>query len=339
MTMVFDPEGTFTKDSSVFGMPKNIPVKLKLLPVAWEPTASFKKGTANGPSAIFKATKQMDLFHPYFKKIYEHGISWSSDLVKKTLKLSEDTSPVAEKIISAIEAGNSPSTKDLDFVNKKSNKLNELIYNNAIDSKETIGLVGGDHSSPFGLIKALSEKYKGDFSIVHIDAHFDFRKEYQGFKHSHGSIMHNVKTKIDNPPRIYQLGIRDFCESEYEFAIKNSTFLLDQELYSKLLNGKSFNTCLDELFNNLEEKIYISFDIDGMSPEFCPNTGTPVPGGISYNQAVYLIQYLHKKGHTLIGFDLVEVSPKKNSMFGEGLDEIIGARILYELSCFALSNN
>ncbi len=339
MITYFNPESTFTNNSSIFGMPKNIPTKLKLLPVAWEPTASFKKGTVNGPSSILKATKQMDLFHPYFKKIYKQGIFWHDDLLKKTLKLNQDTSLVAKRILSAINTGNPPSTNDLNFINKKSNQLNQLIYSNTLNSKETIGLVGGDHSCPFGLIKALSEQYKGNFSIIHIDAHFDFRNEYQGFKYSHASIMHNIKTKINSPPSIYQLGIRDFCESEYKFALKNSTFLLDQELHSKLLNGKNFHICLDELFSDLQEKIYISFDIDGMSPEFCPNTGTPVPGGINYSQATYLIQYLHKKGHCLIGFDLVEVSPKEKNTLGQGLDEVIGARILYELSCFALSSN
>ncbi len=339
MTTKFDPEGTFTNDSSIFGMPKDINSKLELLPVAWEPTTSFKKGTVNGPTAIFEATKQMDLFHPYFKKAYEDGISWSEDLLKETLKLNEETSPLAEKIITSIEQGERVSSSDLDSVNKQSSTLNDLIYQKSIQSNKTLGLIGGDHSCPFGLIKALSEKYKGDFSIVHIDAHFDFRNEYQGFKHSHASIMHNVRTKLENPPSIYQLGIRDFCESEYNFALKNSTFLLDQELHTKLLNGKSFNDCLDELFHGLSNNIYISFDIDGLSPEFCPNTGTPVPGGLSYNQATYLIQYLHKKNHSLVGFDLVEVSPDEKTTFGEGLDEVIASRVLYELSCFALSSN
>ncbi|MGH1468847.1 MAG: agmatinase family protein [Bdellovibrionales bacterium] len=339
MSVDFDPEGTFTNDSSVFGMPKDINSKLELLPVAWEPTTSFKKGTVKGPQAIFEATKQMDLYHPYFKKAYEVGISWSDDFLNLSLKLNQETSPKAEKIIASIESGNALSSSALDFVNEKSAELNNLIYKKTLESKKVVGLVGGDHSCPFGLIKALSEKYKGDFSIVHIDAHFDFRDEYQGFTHSHASIMHNVKTKLKNPPSIYQLGIRDFCESEYKFALDNSTFLLDQELHGKLLKGKNFHDCLDELFKGLNKNIYISFDIDGLSPEFCPNTGTPVPGGLTYNQATYLIQYLHQKGHSLIGFDLVEVSPNEKSSLGEGLDEVIASRLLYELSCFALSSN
>lgn len=333
----FNPEGTFTKGSSIFGMPKGIPAQLKILPIAWEPTTSFKKGTVNGPAAILEASKQMDLFHPYFKKVYEKGIQWDDGVLIQTLKLNTSTSSVAKKNITAIEGGKTLQATDLDFVNQKSTDLNTLVYKESLNFDGTVGLVGGDHSCPFGLIKALSEKHNSDFSIVHIDAHFDFRNEYQGFHHSHASIMHNVRTKTENPPHIYQLGIRDFCESEYNFAVENSTFLLDQEMQSKLLNGETFNDCLDELFSDLHKKIYISFDVDGLSPEFCPNTGTPVPGGLTYNQAVYLIQYLHKNGHLLIGFDLVETSPSVNSTLGEGLDEVISSRILYELSCFALS--
>jgi agmatinase len=339
--MTFDPEGTFSKDSSVFGMPKGMDSKLKLLPVCWEPTTSFMKGTVNGPEAIFKATKQMDLYHPYFRKIYEHGISWDQNLSDQTLDLNQQTSSAAERVISAIEENVEVNEADLSLVNQMSEDLNRLVYEAStkiIDQNMTPGLVGGDHSCPFGLIQKLSEVHSGDFSIVHIDAHFDFRNEYQGFRHSHASIIHNVKSKITSPPDIYQIGIRDFSESELKFAEKNSTFILDQELQNELLCGKTFETCLEKLFKNTNKNIYISFDIDGLSPEFCPSTGTPVPGGLTYSQAVFLIQFLHRKGHSLIGFDLVEVSPSEAEL-GEGLDEVIAARILYELSCFALASH
>jgi agmatinase len=341
--MTFDPEGTFSKDSSIFGMPQNKAAKLHLLPAAWEPTTSFKKGTVNGPKALFEATKQMDLYHPYFKKIYEKGIYWNDGLLEITEILNNSATSYAEKVIKDIESCKGSKTSDLNFANISSDKFNNLIYqmsSEAINKNQVVGLVGGDHSCPFGLIKALNENYKEEnsFAIVHIDAHFDFREAYQGFQHSHASIMHNVKTKIGNPPQIFQLGIRDFCESELKFANENATYLLDQEMQTKLFSGKSFNQILESLFNELPENIYISFDIDGLSPEYCPNTGTPVPGGLSYNQATHMVEWLHGKGHKLIGFDLVEISPDTKQNPGEGLDEVIGSRILYALSCFALAS-
>lgn len=340
--MTFDPEGTFSKNSSIFGMPQDKNAKLHLLPTAWEPTTSFKKGTVNGPTALFEATKQMDLYHPYFKKIYERGIYWNDGLLELTTILNESAAPYATKVVTALESGETPLKSNIDFVNAASGKFNSLVYEmskEALDNKQIVGLVGGDHSCPFGLIKALNEKHNDDFSIVHIDAHFDFRNAYQGFAHSHASIMHNVRTKLDSPPSIFQIGIRDFCESELKFADQNSTYLLDQDFHSKLLSGQSFEKILESLFKGINKNIYVSFDIDGLSPEHCPNTGTPVPGGLSYNQAIYMIQWLHNKGCNLIGFDLVEVAPDTKQTSGEGLDEVIGSRLLYELSCFALSSS
>jgi len=338
----FDPEGTFSKDSSIFGMPADDSASLHLIPVSWEPTTSFKKGTALGPNALFEATKQMDLYHPYFKKSYEKGIYWNEDVLKKSAVLNAKATAPAAEVVEALENEKKAPTASLKEVDKVSNDFNELVYSESTKSLnlgKVVGLVGGDHSCPFGLIKALSEKYSGDFAIVHIDAHFDFRTAYQGFTDSHASIMYNVRTKIPKPPSIFQLGIRDFCESELKFASENSTYILDQELHSELFKGKAFKSVLNELFKSLPKNIYISFDIDGLSPDHCPNTGTPVPGGLSYNQAVFMIQHLHSKGHSLIGFDLVEVSPDQNQVAGEGLDEVVGSRLLYELSCYALASN
>jgi len=340
-TNSFDPEGTFSKDSSIFGMPEDTDSSLHLLPAAWEPTTSFKKGTARGPKAIFEATKQMDLYHPYFRKVYEKGVYWNEQLLEATAELNTQAAGHTAAVVNALDQELPVSDQDVQAANTVSKKFNQLIYDSALSAlkdKKVVGLVGGDHSCPFGLIKALSEEQPEKFSIVHIDAHFDFRKAYQGFEHSHASIMHNVRSQISEPPAIFQIGIRDFCESELEFANKHATYILDQELQSELMKGRSFENLLTDLFKNLSQNIYISFDIDGLSPEHCPNTGTPVPGGLSYSQAVFMIQFLHAQGHKLIGFDLVEVSPDQKEKPGEGLDETVGSRLLYALSCFALAS-
>ena len=340
--MTFDPEGHFSKNSSVFGLPKDMDAKLYILPSPWEPTTSFKKGCKNGPESIFEASKQIDLYHPYFKKIYDRGIQWSSSTADKISDLNDKASVLCDNIQKALDEEKAPNQKIIARANDLSNTYNTCVYNESLDLLEknkTVGLVGGDHSAPFGLIKALSEKHKGEFSIVHLDAHFDFRDAYQGFIHSHASIMYNVRTKLKTPPSLYQLGLRDFCESEYSFAHENSKFILDQEFQKLKFLGKPLSQILDRFFEDLNENIYISFDIDGLSPEFCPNTGTPVPGGLSYHEADFIIQELHRRGHKLIGFDLVEVSPNRSlNAFGEGIDEVTAVRLLYALSCFALSS-
>ncbi len=340
--MTFNPEGHFSKNSSVFGLPKDMKAELHILPSPWEPTTSFKKGCKNGPKSVFEASKQMDLFHPYFKKIYNKGIQWDYSTADKITDLNDKASIICDGIQKNLDEEKIPDQKSIERANDLSNTYNTFIYNESLsllEKNKTVGLVGGDHSAPFGLIKAVSEKYRGKFSIVHLDAHFDFRDAYQGFTHSHASIMYNIRTKLKTPPTLYQIGLRDFCESEYNFALENSKFILDQEFQKLKFFGTSFSQILDKFFEDLNENIYISFDIDGLSPEFCPNTGTPVPGGLSYNEANFLIEELHRRGHKLIGFDLVEVSPNSSlNALGEGIDEVTAVRLLYALSCFALSS-
>lgn len=340
--MTFDPEGHFSKNSSIFGLPKDMEAKLHILPSPWEPTTSFKKGCKNGPKSIYEASKQMDLYHPYFKKIYNKGIQWGSNTAAKISDLNVKASVLCDQIQKDLDNDKAPDQKIIARINDLSTEYNTCIYDESLDllaQDKTVGLVGGDHSCPFGLIKALSEKHKGEFSIVHLDAHFDFRDSYQGFTHSHASIMYNIITKLKHPPKLYQIGLRDFCESEYNFALKNSKFILDQEFQKLKFLGHSFSEILDKFLEGLNEKVYISFDIDGLSPEFCPNTGTPVPGGLNYNEAQFIIEELHRRGHKLIGFDLVEVSPSGSlNAFGEGIDEVTAVRLLYALSCFALSS-
>ncbi len=83
--------------------------------------------------------------------------------------------------------------------------------------------------------------------------------------------------------------------------------------------------------HELPSLVYISFDIDGLSPALCPNTGTPVPGGLEFDQAAYLIQQVFKSGRKIIGFDLCEVGNAE-------WDASVGARILWELSQYTIAS-
>lgn len=338
--MTFDPEGTFGENSSLFGLPKDMEeASLKILPIAWEVTTSFRRGTSQGPSAIFEASKQMDLYHPYWRKTYEKGIHWDATCLEKSLTLNNEFSPQAQKIISLLESNGEVSSDLFNYVNEGSNKLNDFVYNssiNALTQNYTPALVGGDHSTPYGLIQALTEKYKGDFTIVHFDAHFDLRDAYQGFTHSHASIMKNV-LDLPSTPKILQLGLRDFSESEILMAQEKTQFLLDLEFQQMKSKGTALNDIFKTTFQGLSENIYVSFDIDGLTPEFCPSTGTPVPGGFTFSEATAALRHFNETGHKLIGFDLVETSPNPTEK-SIGLDEIFASRLLYELSCFALSS-
>jgi agmatinase len=167
------------------------------------------------------------------------------------------------------------------------------------------------------------------FGILQIDAHADLREAYEGFDYSHASVMYNA-LELAQVDKLVQVGVRDFCEEEL-FRIQKShgrikTFF-DQDIKTAAFEGKTWQTQCIEIIKTLPEKVYISFDIDGLDPKLCPSTGTPVPGGLDFAQAMYLIKEVVKSGRTIIGCDLNEVAPGVNEW-----DANVGARVLYRMA-------
>lgn len=204
-----------------------------------------------------------------------------------------------------------------------------------LDRKRIVGLLGGDHSTPLGFIQALAERHES-FGILQFDAHCDLREAYEGFTYSHASVMYNA-LKLPQVNRLVQVGIRDYCAQEVEL-IRNSKgrviAFFDEALCNGRYEGRTWKEQCEEIVNTLPEKVYVSFDIDGLNPSLCPNTGTPVAGGLEFSQAVYLLRTLIKSGKTIIGFDLNEVAPGEDEW-----DANVGARLLFKLAVFAgLSN-
>jgi agmatinase len=217
------------------------------------------------------------------------------------------------------------------------NKINEACENLNIYIKSTtekllkegkmVALLGGDHSTPLGFIRTLSERYE-HFGILQFDAHLDLRKAYQGFTYSHASIMYNA-LKLAGVSRLVQVGIRDYCDEELEVIQRSKGRVIthfDQDIKTQLFEGKTWSDVCDNIIKDLPENVYISFDIDGLNPKLCPNTGTPVPGGLEFEQAIYLIRKLVSTRRKIIGFDLNEVSPGTDDW-----DANVGARLLYNL--------
>ena len=327
------------EDSGIFGAdidPKD--AQLVLIPAPFDLTTSYGKGTLNGPQAISKASLQLDLCDARWGTIYKAGITLLPEN-PRIPELSVQNTPLAKQVIESIEQGHSSTQENvaLKAVNDGSHEVNDIIKESASEwlaKGKFVGLVGGDHSCPFGLIKALAEgPHKEGFGILHIDAHHDLRKAYEGFLHSHASIMYNVLHDIPQVTKLVSVAIRDFSEEERRLAAshhKIATFY-DSTIFRSLAAGSSFAAVVSEILAALPDRIYVSFDIDGLDPSNCPSTGTPVPGGLTYQQAVYLIERLCEGGKTIIGFDLTEVAPSKHDEW----DGNVGARILYKL-CGAL---
>lgn len=312
--------------------------KLVYIPVPFEATTSYGTGTVNGPEAILKASLQIDLYDHECGDISKHGLHLLEE--HTTLRKNSDKAKVhAKRVVDCIEQNKTPNQSDIQVVNDLSEQMNEFVYNETkrlLEVNKQVGIIGGDHSVPSGAIKAIAEKQK-DFGVLHFDAHMDFRQAYQGFTYSHASIMYNVLENIPQVSRITQVGIRDFCEEELAFATskKNrvNTFF-DTELSKRIYCGESWDKICDDIVNTLPQNVWISFDIDGLDPRFCPSTGTPVPGGLDFNQATYLIGKVAKSGRKIIGFDLSEVSPSPDPT--NEWDANVGMRLLYKLSGWLL---
>ena len=159
-----------------------------------------------------------------------------------------------------------------------------------------------------------------------------------GFENSHASIMYNVMEKISGIEKLVQVGIRDFCEQEFEYTKnhKKIEVYFDQVLARRKMSGESFQKIAHEIVSRLPKNIYISFDIDGLDPRFCPHTGTPVPGGLDYHEVILIIQEIVRSGKTLVGFDLVEVAPSSKDKNDEW-DANVGMRLLYKMTSASLA--
>ncbi len=332
MAQVFDPDAAAQPGSGIFGLSSTREqARIVLTPVPFDATTSYGKGTADGPEAIRDASAQVDLYDVRFGRVYERGIFMEAEK-KRIRKLNEDATELGKPIIKAGGA----STKKLQAAAAKVNAICESV--NTIVHDETAkvlaegrvpGLVGGEHAMSFGAIRACAEAM-GEIGILQIDAHMDLRDAFEGFQWSHASIMHNVMSKLAKVTKLVQVGIRDFGEGEVKFAAAQGRRIvthLDDQWSARLDDGARFSELCRGAVEALPEKVYVSFDIDGLDPSLCPHTGTPVPGGLSFNQAVHLLDTLRLSGRKVIGFDLVEVSPGGKSEW----DANVGARILYKL--------
>lgn len=338
----FDPSQPGLADASIFGLPFDAEEsEIIIVPVPWEVTVSYGAGASDGPSAIFDASFQVDLLHQEFPELWKLGI-FMDEAPKHWSENSAKYKELAQPIIEALEAGedvesNESLVNNLNIINKASSELNaelkERILHWISKGKKVI-LLGGDHSTPYGYYQALATQFS-DFGILHFDAHMDLRNAYEGFTYSHASIMYNA-IQLPQVTKLVQVGIRDFCEQEVE-VVKSSPkvkVFTDLDLKKSEFEGKTWKSQVDEMINLLPEHVAVSFDIDALYQWYCPNTGTPVPGGLSYEQAIYALNQLAKSGKKIIGMDLVEVAPGENDEW----DGNVGARLLFHM-CGVLAKN
>ena len=352
LTQSYNPSGVGLS-GALFGLPFTPETaRLVLLPVPWEVTVSYSSGTAEGPEDIVWASSQIDLYEPDIRDAWKLGVA----RLPPSEAMQEESAglrALAEVYIDYLqgdldEEGAADALKELADgeiideatplaqiparINAASGRLNDFVRSEALEyvnAGQLVGVVGGDHSTPLGLMQALATRHES-FAILQIDAHADLRDAYEDFEFSHASIMFNA-LKIPQVSKLVQVGIRDFAESEAALVAHSNgrvRMFTDAELKEGRFQGKTWHQQCEEIVATLPPLVYLSFDIDGLDPKLCPNTGTPVAGGFEFAEAVYLLKTLVQSGRKIIGFDLCEVSAGESE---SEWDANVGARLLYKI--------
>lgn len=332
----FDIEAVSNPNNNIFGLPfTEEDARLVILPVPWEATAGHHSRTARAADHVFKAALQMNLYDPEAPNAWKQGF-YMRPIDKKVLLKSDYLRKEAELFIDYISKGaciedNRFMCKSLRDINEGSEYMNKWVYDqtsNLLNKGKLVGVIGGDHSVSFGYLKALAEIHDS-FGILQIDAHCDLREAYESFPYSRASIMYNVLEQIPAVEKLVQLGVRDYGKVEYDMICESNGRIVpyfDKDIKDRLFEGETWKQICNEIVDNLPQNVYISFDVDGLDPKLCPNTSTPVQGGLETEQVNYLFRKVLQSGRKLIGFDISEIGS------GEGcMDANVGARELFKL--------
>lgn len=333
----FDPDAAASPDSGIFGLPGDRDAAaLVVIPVPFEATTSYRPGTIDGPRAVLAATRQVDLFDPQLGRPYERGLYMLEENAE-IRGLSAKARALAVPLIAGGGAG-PEHAEPVRFIDAAGERVNEFVRGETerlFAAGKIPAVLGGDHSVPFGAIEVAARHCPG-MGILHVDAHADLRHAFEGFEWSHASIMDNVLRKVPGIDRLVQVGIRDLGESEHQRIEASDGRVVchfDMDWKRREASGERFVDLCADAIRALPEEVWVSFDIDGLDPVLCPNTGTPVPGGLSFPQACLLLEALSDSGRRIVGFDLCEIAPGRD---GGEWDAIVGARLLYKLCGFAL---
>lgn len=324
------------------GLPTTVQdARVVLLGVPFDATTTYRTGTALGPMAILEASAQIDLDDPRLGRISDRGIAMEP-IEPWIAELSAAVRPDAEPIIAAQGQGplDEAARQRVDAACERVNDFVRQRVADLLDQGKTPGVVGGEHGVSLGAIDACAARVDA-LGVLQIDAHMDLREAYCGLAYSHASVMRNALMLVPGVSALSQVAIRDACREEFDFARqadqtlgKKVTTVLADDLAELGGAWQPFQDRIEEAIKPLPQHVYLTFDIDALEVYLCPNTGTPVPGGLTFHQAQAIIQAVIDSGRTVVGFDLVEVAPDPQRP-DRSIDAVVGARLLYKLCALA----
>jgi agmatinase len=249
--------------------------RVAVLPIPFEQTVSYGKGTSRGPAAILEASAYVEFYDE------ETGRDVMRDAGIATLKPFRT---------------NRRGKGAVDAIRSRASGI--------ISSGKFLLSIGGEHTITQGLVRAHLAKHP-DLSVLQIDAHSDLRESYQGSPYSHASVMARVCEFVD-PRKVVQVGIRAQCEEEAEYIRRKRI----TTLYAHRIREMRPRAWMDRAISNLSKHVYVTFDVDGLDPSIMPATGTPEPNGLFWDEAMRFLKRVGAE-RTVVGCDVVEFAPLK----------------------------
>ncbi|WP_439131574.1 agmatinase [Polaribacter sp.] len=262
----------------------NLPTsKIVIIPVPYDGTSTWQKGADKGPKAFLDASENMELYDiETDSEVYKQGI-FLSDAV------TENSSP--EAMVNAVHA-----------ITKK-----------YINRNKFVTVFGGEHSISIGTIRAFNECFP-NLTVLHIDAHADLRKEYQGTKYNHACAVYEANSTTN----LVQVGIRSMDISEKREMNLEKVFFAHEMAVNE--------DWIDDVIDQLSTNVFITFDLDALDASIMPSTGTPEPGGLFYYETLEFLKAVFEQKN-VVGFDMVELCPNEN----EKSSDFLAAKLFYKM--------
>ena len=268
-----------------------------LIPVPYEKTTTYRKGTAEGPAELLAAGSQVELFDE------ETGVSPLEAGV--ALLPPVVCSGMPDALADLLEAAVGPHLK----------------------AGRVVGCLGGEHSISLGPLRAAARHAKG-LGILHVDAHPDLRDEYEGTRFGHGCVMRRVLEE-KGVGRLVQVGLRAVSHDDHAAIAADKRV---RPFYAHDLAGRARAEWVEAVVKELPARVYVSFDVDGLDPSVVPGTGTPEPGGLSWWDAMALLRAVLARKE-LVAFDIVELMPESHSH----VSGFAGAKLLFKMLAYAVA--
>jgi len=265
--------------------------KIVLIPVPYDGTSTWQKGADNGPKAFLEASENMELY----------DIETDSEVYKNGIYLTE-----------SITVNATPEAM-ADAVHQETKSY--------IKKNKFVTIFGGEHSISIGTIRAFNEMFS-NLTVLHIDAHADLRKSYEGSSCNHACAVYEASQNSN----LIQVGIRSMDIKEKSVMDLDKTYFA----HDMAIDDSWMDSAIDQMTDN----VFITFDLDAFDPSILPSTGTPEPGGLLWYETLdFLKQVFADKN--VVGFDIVELCPNdvdKSSDF-------LAAKLYYKMLSYKFKND